>query len=393
MRKRSRLLARSTVVGAFLVTLMAPTSSYAAVLPNEDTPAPEVSNQEVAATPTLAELEASVTALSARAAEINTSLTAATLAYETGVAELETAKAAAAAAETRAKEAEVKAVAAKEKMGDFARSSYINPVPDSAAFLSATSGSPATAAKGVEYLDRIGRDNSDQLTEAARVRQVALTERTAADSLKAAADLKATELTTQLQAVQAEAEAAAVELSAKVLELDETRLRIESTMNGTAAFFDTGTMTELCATTTLTPAPETPEWGGFSNGLIPPSALCAVAPGQALRWDAAAAFRALNTAYTLEFNAPLCITDSYRPYEAQVTLFSTKPGMAATPGTSNHGWGLAVDLCGGVESFSTPQYAWMLANAPSFGWYNPPWALQGGSGTDEPWHWNYGTFN
>ena len=46
-------------------------------------------------------------------------------------------------------------------------------------------------------------------------------------------------------------------------------------------------------------------------------------------------------------------------------LYGQKPVLAAVPGTSNHGWGLAVDLCGGIERFGTQQYAWMQANAGS----------------------------
>ena len=50
---------------------------------------------------------------------------------------------------------------------------------------------------------------------------------------------------------------------------------------------------------------------------------------------------------------PICITDSYRTYASQVRLYGQKPALAAVPGTSNHGWGLAVDLCGGIEHFGT----------------------------------------
>jgi LAS superfamily LD-carboxypeptidase LdcB len=62
--------------------------------------------------------------------------------------------------------------------------------------------------------------------------------------------------------------------------------------------------------------------------------------------------------------------------------------LAAVPGTSNHGWGLALDLCGGAQSFGSAQYAWLAAIAPAFGWVNPPWARPG-AGREEPWHWEY----
>ncbi|MBJ7450952.1 MAG: D-alanyl-D-alanine carboxypeptidase family protein [Blastococcus sp.] len=131
------------------------------------------------------------------------------------------------------------------------------------------------------------------------------------------------------------------------------------------------------------------QWGGYPNGLIPPSAMCPLGPaGHSLRCDAAAAYRAMAAAYAAAFGGPLCITDSYRTYAGQVKLYGEKPALAAVPGTSNHGWGLAVDLCGGVETFGTPQYAWMVANAGRFGFLHPTWA-DPGNGREEPWHWEY----
>lgn len=130
-------------------------------------------------------------------------------------------------------------------------------------------------------------------------------------------------------------------------------------------------------------------WGGYPNGFIPPTALCPIGIGpHILRCDAAAAFAALNEAHTRAFGAPICVTDSYRTFDAQVRLYGQKPALAAVPGTSNHGWGLAVDLCGGAESFGTPAYAWLAASAPALGWVNPSWARQGG-GREEPWHWEF----
>jgi cell wall-associated NlpC family hydrolase len=130
-------------------------------------------------------------------------------------------------------------------------------------------------------------------------------------------------------------------------------------------------------------------WGGFPNGLIPPSAMCPLeVAGHVLRCDAAAAYRAMGTAFAGAFGTPLCITDSYRTYAAQVRLYGEKPELAAVPGTSDHGWGLAVDLCGGIERFGTAEYAWMVANAGRFGFLHPAWA-DPGNGREEPWHWEY----
>lgn len=125
----------------------------------------------------------------------------------------------------------------------------------------------------------------------------------------------------------------------------------------------------------------------FENGRAPNSVLCPLSqPGEALRADAADAFVELDGAYRTEFDRPLCVTDSYRPYHEQVRLFQEmSPGMAARPGTSAHGLGIAVDLCGGVHEVGATEHRWMLANGPDHGWDNPHWARDG----FEPWHWEY----
>ncbi len=130
-------------------------------------------------------------------------------------------------------------------------------------------------------------------------------------------------------------------------------------------------------------------WGGYSNGMIPASKLCAIGNGHMLRCDAAAAYLQLAGSYRKAFGKSLCITDSYRSYQAQVSLYARKPSLAALPGTSNHGWGIAIDLCGGIDKFGTTQYRWMKAQASAFGWVHPSWADQGGS-REEPWHWEFG---
>jgi hypothetical protein len=131
------------------------------------------------------------------------------------------------------------------------------------------------------------------------------------------------------------------------------------------------------------------QWGGYPNGLIPPSALCEIGVGShRLRCDAAAAWKAMAAAFAADTGGRLCITDSYRTYASQVRLYGQKPALAAVPGTSNHGWGLAVDLCGGIEQFGTAAFRWMTVNAGRFGWLHPEWA-DPGNGREEPWHWEY----
>nr|WP_156001629.1 M15 family metallopeptidase [Streptomonospora sp. PA3] len=127
---------------------------------------------------------------------------------------------------------------------------------------------------------------------------------------------------------------------------------------------------------------------GYPNGLLPQNALCQLhLEGESLRADAAVDFLKMNQAYTERFGESMCVTSSYRSLSKQQSLYATKPpGMAAVPGTSNHGWGLAVDLCGGVQNQGSPQFNWLEANSQRWGWFHPQWAY---SNPFEPWHWEY----
>lgn len=111
-------------------------------------------------------------------------------------------------------------------------------------------------------------------------------------------------------------------------------------------------------------------------------------PGKRLAPAAADAAAAMNAAYKARFGVNIRVTDAYRTYAQQVALKAAKGNLAATPGTSNHGDGLAMDLGGGINSFGTAQHVWMQANAPKYGWVNPSWAQQTGE-KPEPWHWEY----
>ncbi|MFD6093966.1 D-alanyl-D-alanine carboxypeptidase family protein, partial [Oerskovia sp. NPDC060338] len=111
----------------------------------------------------------------------------------------------------------------------------------------------------------------------------------------------------------------------------------------------------------------------YPNGEIPDKALTRTSTGHLLRADAAAAFEALAAAFAREFGKPLKVTDAYRPKwgtNGQVEIFEDRyphptyqgvndqrgpwkgkrwwrrknTAAAAVPGTSNHGWGLALDL-------------------------------------------------
>jgi Putative peptidoglycan binding domain/D-alanyl-D-alanine carboxypeptidase len=76
------------------------------------------------------------------------------------------------------------------------------------------------------------------------------------------------------------------------------------------------------------------------------------------------------------------ITDSYRDIEVQKDLVARKGlysqgGLAAAPGSSNHGWGSAVDL---KVKRGSKEYRWLRDNAANFGFSTIP---------REPWHWEH----
>lgn len=129
-----------------------------------------------------------------------------------------------------------------------------------------------------------------------------------------------------------------------------------------------------------------------SNGKLPASDLCSLWTGASsfqLRADAAVALATLNQKYVEDFGKSMCVSSGYRSYAQQASMHSSNSSMVAPAGQSNHGWGLAVDLCGGIDSAGTKQWKWMAENGPALGWDNPGWARSGGIGPYEPWHWEF----
>ncbi len=124
-----------------------------------------------------------------------------------------------------------------------------------------------------------------------------------------------------------------------------------------------------------------------ANGRLPASALCSLwDKDQKLRADAAVAFAKMNVAYKQELGKDICVTDSYRTLGEQYTVKALRGGYAAAPGTSEHGWGLAIDLCGGSSVAGTETFTWLRANSDRYGWENPDWA---NASLYEPWHWEW----
>ena len=123
----------------------------------------------------------------------------------------------------------------------------------------------------------------------------------------------------------------------------------------------------------------------FANGQAPASALAMTSSGVEVRRDVLASWERLAAAYAQRFGRPIVATDGYRSLAGQIAVRGAKPTLAAVPGTSKHGLGIAVDLGGGIERFGTAEHEWMRDNAPRFGWMHPAWARQGGR-KPEPWH-------
>lgn len=125
-----------------------------------------------------------------------------------------------------------------------------------------------------------------------------------------------------------------------------------------------------------------------------------------LTTEASNAFDALFDLYeksNFDGKAKLVITDGYRSYQNQVSLKAKMGSFAATPGTSNHGWGLAMDISGianpigtlknnktdRASAYRTPTYKWLFANSWKFGIYSPVKLRDDVGSVDEWWHFEY----
>ncbi|GIJ51216.1 hypothetical protein Val02_81020 [Virgisporangium aliadipatigenens] len=119
----------------------------------------------------------------------------------------------------------------------------------------------------------------------------------------------------------------------------------------------------------------------YGNGKIPMNALAPVGSTGHRLWAPAATALEQLMATARRNGVQIGISDSYRSYPEQVDVARRKGlykngGLAAVPGTSDHGWGMAVDLDLGDRA-----QAWMQANAARFGFRADT--------PREPWHWAY----
>lgn len=110
-----------------------------------------------------------------------------------------------------------------------------------------------------------------------------------------------------------------------------------------------------------------------SNGKIPASMLVAIPWDTEKTLIAAPALKdltRLNTAFKKKFGKNLDIDLAYRTLDTQKYYYNELgPYIAAKPGTSNHGWGLAIDVPESYNySFRGKYYKWLKANSKKYNW-------------------------
>ena len=375
-------------------------------------PLPTVS---VSPTPSAAELNAQVARQKAALAEQEARLDAASAAAGRALETYQAAQRAAEQAKLKAdQEARLLAAAkqatavAKERLSHYIGSMYRTGLGNRQLALYSDlmeAETPQALFSGLGLVRRVGANQQDALVELAR-----------AEAAQRAAAVRATEARKVQEAAQAAAasaklaaDAVVAQANARVMDRQIALLRTQAAAAAAAALEKR--RAELLARAmliarqrmmapnaaidgALVPRPNAACKGkpteGYENGRIPEDALCPLwgTRGQMLRADAAAAFNDMSKAYAEVFGAPICVTDSYRSYEEQVAVAEEKPHLAARPGTSNHGWGVATDLCDGIQDFGTATHQWMQDNSMIYGWFHPAWAQQGGS-KPEAWHWEF----
>jgi hypothetical protein len=341
--------------------------------------------------------KAQVAAMQAKVEQVARRLASGTREYETGQRHLADVQRKQRAVDRQTRALAGASVEEQRKLNALASAAYRHALPSTLSLAMTTDRAAFTSALSAQAdLEHVSGSQQDVLRSvvAARVRMQNLT-RSAA---QLTADAKRTEqrLARQLRNLRATADRANTELQAAARELEKAQAaerarleRIRQAAQERARRLAAASRTRFVRLSGPMCLGESTD--GYANGFIPDSALCPLwqAPGHKLRADAAAAFNRMSQFHAATAGGPLCVTDSYRTYGEQVSLYGRKPGLAATPGTSEHGWGRAVDFCGGVERFGSDAFQWMKDNAGRFGFFHPGWAEPSG-GRPEAWHWEYG---
>lgn len=119
----------------------------------------------------------------------------------------------------------------------------------------------------------------------------------------------------------------------------------------------------------------------YGNGRVPAEALTPIGIGNHRLWGPAAESFKQMTAAARADGVEIGVGSTYRTYDEQVRnvervgLYS-QGGWAAEPGTSNHGWGLAVDV-----KVDDRGQRWLRENGWRYGFVEAV--------PREPWHWEY----
>lgn len=105
----------------------------------------------------------------------------------------------------------------------------------------------------------------------------------------------------------------------------------------------------------------------------------------ALRPEAAGALAAWNAAHRERWGRDIPVNETQRSLATQQAYWDAYQAgtgnLAAYPGSSNHGWGIALDF----DIWSDEHWKWNDDNAPRFGWWNAGyWFSQ-----RERWHWEF----
>lgn len=126
---------------------------------------------------------------------------------------------------------------------------------------------------------------------------------------------------------------------------------------------------------------------GFARSWRAFHAACLISTGVTLTavsaGDAYRTFTSQETLFYQRYTTTYIAGTSTKTYLGQTWYLKLGMAMAAVPGTSNHGWGLALDTAewtgAGVKGISSSvAWQWILANAGTFGF---SWEAQ-----SEPWH-------
>lgn len=111
--------------------------------------------------------------------------------------------------------------------------------------------------------------------------------------------------------------------------------------------------------------------------------------GKPLRDVAAFQLNRLNTSFKKRFGYDIPILEGMRSIATQQHYWNLyqqgRGNLAAWPGTSNHGWGVAVDLGSPLDNRNSTEHQWLVENAPKYGWW---WAGRTFSQV-EPWHFEF----